>query len=51
MQRSDFFNGVTADFLDLGKTNILDRWNRHLEWWDGRLSLQVDPYSKSLLSG
>jgi glycine C-acetyltransferase len=46
MQRSDFFNGVTADFLDLGKTNILDRWNRHLEWWDGRLSLQVDPYSK-----
>lgn len=46
MESADFFNGIMADFVDPGKTNILDRWNRHQEWWDGRLSHQVDPYSK-----
>ncbi len=46
MENADYFNGITADYIDTGKTNILDRWSRHQEWWDGRLSHQVDPYSK-----
>lgn len=46
MESADFFNGIMADYVDPGKTNILDRWNRHQEWWNGRLSHQVDPYSK-----
>ena len=50
MESADFFNGITADFIDNSKVNILDRWNRHQEWWNGRLSHQVDPYSRYTVS-
>src|SRR5215217_1734635 len=41
-----YLDGVTVDFVDPGQRNILSRWDRHDEWFQGRLRSGVDPYSK-----
>lgn len=43
---SQFLNGVTLDFIDAKGPDLSGRFARHNNWWEGRLSNGVDPYSK-----
>lgn len=38
--------GVTTDFIDRRRCNLLDRWTPHHEWLESRSQNRVDPYSK-----
>ncbi|TXM66467.1 aminotransferase class I/II-fold pyridoxal phosphate-dependent enzyme [Methylobacterium sp. WL12] len=42
----EFLGGVTSDFTNEDGIDIIKRWDRYHAWLGGRLSHNIDPYSK-----
>jgi glycine C-acetyltransferase len=42
----DVREGTTADYWQEQTPDLLTRWSRHHDWWQGRLDAQMDSYQK-----
>ncbi|MGO8224459.1 aminotransferase class I/II-fold pyridoxal phosphate-dependent enzyme [Rhizobium ruizarguesonis] len=42
----DVFGGVTTDYYDQAVIDLPGRWKPMTGWWDARMRIGVDPYSK-----
>src|SRR5262249_31776486 len=47
----DYLNGIIVDFVDRERSDLIGRWSKHHDWWNGRASYNIDPYSKSTSNG